>query len=165
MKTFRRTKTQPETPAALAAAAPLPTTLVEVNRDDIEIATGYVQTVVRQTFEQSGRLLPIALALVPGPLHTPEVPQLYTFTIQPITSCPADLLAEGVRGFQAAVGAVATVTATLAQQGDKTMMVVVAVDTRELRAWGAPVIDGRMEPFVEVPDFAVQLQQVLNPNA
>jgi len=164
MQKFQRRKvpgTKPPAqtlPAQALSAQPLPST--EVLREDVEIAASYVQTLVRQTYQQTGKLLPLALALAPGPDHKPEAAQLYTFMIQAVTPAPPNLLADGVQGFQAAVGAIATVTATPAQDGDKAMMFVVAVDSRELRAWGAAIVDSVMEPFVEMPDFAARLSQV-----
>ena len=136
-----------------------------VDAASVEVAVGYVQTLVKQTFEHSGRLTPMALVLVAGPDHTLETPQLFTFTVQAVTPCPSELLAAGVQGFQQAVGAVATVSATPALDGDKTLMVVVAIDPTGLRAWGAPIVDGTMAPFVEAPDFAAQLTQALHVEA
>jgi len=154
----RKNAAKVSSPAEVAAS-------LVVDPANIEVAVNYAQTLVKQTFEHSGHLTPLALVLVAGPDHTLEVPQLFTFMVQAVTPCPSELLASGVQGFQQAVGAIATVSATPALDGDKTVMIVVAIDPTGLRAWSAPVVDGTMAPFVETPDFAAQLSQALHAEA
>jgi hypothetical protein len=159
---FQRRKNADAAKALPAAAAPPDDEPLAVDAASIEGAVGYVQTLVKETFEHSGRLTPMALVLVAGADHTLETPQLFTFAVQAVTPCPSELLATGVQGFQQAVGAIATISATPALDGDKTLMVVVAIDPTGLRAWAAQIVEDKMAPFVEAPDFAAQLSQALH---